>query len=126
MWSKIGLAIALIGLLASAYFQFVVLEDEWKAERFIKGLEIEAELKTKETGEYVGPYDLDGYHEARDTLSRVTDVAIGLLGIGGLALLLCLLSLLRGDRKDRWAQVGAGLSLLPLILGIIHGTHMLS
>lgn len=126
MWSKLGIAVAAIGLMASAYFQFVVLEDKWKAETAIELMEREADQKRAETGEDVAFYDMDGYPEARDDVSQVTDVAIGLLGIGAVAFLICLVSLIRSEEKDRLAQIGIGLSLLPLILGIINGTHMFS
>ena len=126
MLSKIGLVVAAIGLFASAYFHFVVLEDKYAAELAIVEMEREAEKQTMETGQRVEFYDMEGYHEAREAAHSDTNFAIGLLGIGALALLLCIVSLVRGKKQDRLAQVGAGLSLLPLILGILNGTHMFS
>ena len=126
MLSKIGLAIAAIGLLASAYFQFVVLEDTYEAQLAIEMMEREAAKQTAETGQLVEFYDMEGYHEAREIAHSDTNAAIGLLGIGALAFLICVGSLVRGNKKDKLAQVGAGLSLLPLILGILNGTHMFS
>ena len=126
MLSKIGILVAAVGLFASAYFHFVVLEDKYAAELAIVEMEREAEKQTIETGKRVEFFDMEGYHEARETAHADTNFAIGLLGIGALALLLCIVSLVRGNKNDRLAQVGAGISLLPLILGILNGTHMLS
>jgi hypothetical protein len=63
-------------------------------------MEHEADPRGAETGEDVAFYDLDGYPEAREDVSQVTDVAIGLLGIGAVAFLICLVSLIRSEEKD--------------------------
>ena len=47
MLSKIGLVVAAIGLFASAYFHFVVLEDKYAAELAIVEMEREAEKQKK-------------------------------------------------------------------------------